>query len=653
MGVVYRARDTRLDREVAVKVLPDSFAHDPDRRARFEREAKAVAALSHPNIVAIHDIGTHEGIPFAVMELLEGETLRSRLTKGPLPRQQTIEVGKPIADGLAAAHARGIIHRDLKPENLFLTADGRVKILDFGLARMEQAPNSQEATGPYVPAQTDPGTILGTAGYMSPEQVRGQTADTRSDLFSLGCVLYEMVTGRRAFERETASATMAAILHEEPPGLTASGRELPPELAGLLRRCLAKDASQRPQGARELAAELGATGKAPTLDRAGASGGLSSRTLAVVAALSLSAMIALAVYLLKRDGGQSEAGKAEVETRAIEALAVLPFTTEGGDADSAFLGDGITWSLSNSLSQVHSLKVRPFASVARYKGQASDLIAAGKALQVQAVVTGSIQRRGSDLVVSMELVDVRDNHLLCSERYNRKFADVLTVQEEIARDLAAKLRLRLTGEEQRQLAKRPTENLEAYRLYILGRAEWNKRTEDSLKSGIRYFERALTEGPQFARAWSGIADCYSTLVAYAYVPPKEALPKAEAAARKALALDESLAEAHTSLGSVLNEQWDWNGAEREYKRALELNPNYATAHHYYARHLVPLGWLAEAAEEGKRAIALDPLSPILRCFTARVYTILGQPDQATGLCRQVLATDPNFPLGHMPTRQRA
>jgi eukaryotic-like serine/threonine-protein kinase len=636
-----------LEREVAVKVLPDAFVHDPSRRARFEREAKAVAALSHPNILAIHDFGTHESIIYAAMELLEGETLRSRLTKGPLPWPQAVEVGTAITDGLAAAHAKGIIHRDLKPENLFLTADGRVKILDFGLARIEPAPNFREETGPYVPAQTDPGTVIGTAGYMSPEQVRGQPADARSDIFSFGCVLYEMVTGRRAFERDTAAATMAAILHEEQPELTASGHEVPTQLARLIQRCLAKKAGQRPQEARELAADLRAIVTAPTLELAQAPRRLPVHTFAVVAALALSLVIALTMYLRDRGSRRSDAGKTQGEPKAIEALAVLPFTNDGGDADSAFLGDGITWSLSNSLSQLRSLKVRPFTSVSQYKGQAIDPVSVGKALQVQAVVTGSIQKRGTDLVISMELVDVRDNHLICSERYNRKFADVLTVQEEIARDLAAKLRLRLTGEEQRQLAKKPTENLEAYRLYILGRGEWNKRTEVSLKNGIRYFEQALKEDPQFARAWSGISDCYGMLASYNYLPPKEILPKAEAAARKALALDESLAEAHTSLGHVLDDQWDWRGAEREFKRALELNPNYATAHHWYGNHLVTQGRLAEAAEEGKLAIALDPLSPILRMFTARLYAYLGQPDRAIQLCQEILAVDPNFPIAHL------
>jgi serine/threonine protein kinase len=427
MGEVYRARDTRLGREVAVKVLPELFAHDPDRRARFEREAKAVSALSHPNILAIHDYGTEGGITYAVMELLEGETLRSRLAKGPLPWREAVGIGAGIAEGLAAAHAKGVVHRDLKPENLFLTTDGRVKVLDFGLARAMAPVDSQAETGPQMPVDTDPGAVMGTVGYMSPEQVRGQPADVRSDIFAFGCVLYEMVTGRRAFQRETAAETMTAILHDEPAELGSSARQIPVELGRVIRQCPAKSPSQRLQSARDLALGLRTTATdlalhRPAVDRP------SSRLMAGIgAALLVIGVIGTAAYVVTRTGNRAEPGRPAAEAKDVEALAVLPFENVSGDQKTEFLSDGVAEQIINSLSQLRrrDLRVRPSTSVSRYKGKTPDVPTFGRELDVQMIVTGTLQQQGEELSIRVALVDVRENNHLWGNSYRGKLGGIL------------------------------------------------------------------------------------------------------------------------------------------------------------------------------------------------------------------------------------
>src|SRR5712692_7278870 len=437
MGEVYRARDPRLARDVAIKVLPEHLSKDPQALARFEREAKAVAALSHPNILAIFDVGSEQGLSYAVTELLEGETLRTRLGRGAMAWRKAAETGAALADGLAAAHAKGITHRDLKPDNIFLTSDGRVKILDFGLARFTPAASPSDEG--MTQGETQVGTVVGTVGYMSPEQVRGAAVGPSSDIFSLGCVLHEMISGRRAFLGKTPAETLSAILRDNPAELTGTGVQIPQELERLIAHCLEKNAEERFQSARDLAFGLKAA-----LGGSGASTG-------------------------------SQPAPPE-STKAANSIAVLPFANASRDPDAEYLSDGITESIINSLTQIGQLRVTPRSKVFRYKGQDVDPQAAGRELGVRVVLAGRVVQRGETLVVGTELIDVLEGSQLWGERYNRKFADIFAVEEEIARKISESLRMKLSGEEKKRLGKRFTENSEAYQLYLKGRHYWVKRT---------------------------------------------------------------------------------------------------------------------------------------------------------------------------------
>jgi serine/threonine-protein kinase len=637
MGEVYRARDTRLDRDVAVKVLPKPFTYDPDRRARFTREAKAVAALSHPNILAIHDYGTEQGVTFAVMELLEGETLRSRLVGGAVPWRKAVEIAAAVADGLAAAHAKGIVHRDLKPANIFLTADGRVKVLDFGLARVGPPAAPPAGTATYHTPHTDPGTVMGTAGYMAPEQVRGHPADARSDLFALGCVLYEMVTGQRAFARETNAETMTAILHDDPPEPAGSGKAVPPELARVIRHCLEKNPDERFESARDLAFRLrelltdsGVARPAP-----GLAGRLRSRP-AVVAALGLLAGLLAAVLILPRlfapTGG------------AIDTIAVLPLAAaNGGGPDADLLADGVTESLINSLARLPNLRrVLAWSTVQRYKGRDVNPQQLGRELGVRAVLTGRVARRGDTLDIQAELVEVETGAHLWGDKSQHKFADIVPVQEEIARQIAENLRLRLTGAE-RRLVKRHTASAEAYWLYLLGRHHWNRRSRDGLQRGIEYFRQAIGVDPAYALAYAGLADSYMLLTAYSHLPPGDAALAARSAADKALEFDPALGEGYISRGWIRYVyDWDWAGAEADFRQALALNPGYATGHHWYADFLAAMGRFGEAEEQVRRAKEIDPLSAIINRDVAWTYYFAGRYDQAAEQLQKVLELDPKF-----------
>ncbi len=594
MGEVYRARDSRLDRDVAIKILPEMLAQDPRALARFEREAKAVAALSHPNILAIHDFGVEGNLHFVVTELLEGETLRSRLTASGLSPRKAVEIAAALAEGLAAAHAKGIVHRDLKPENIFLTVDGRVKILDFGLARrVEEAADPEATQGDGV---TEPGAVMGTAGYMSPEQVRGEKAEAPSDIFALGSVLYEMVSGKRAFSRANPVETMSAILREEPEALSDT------QLQRVVARCLEKRPGERFQSARDLA---------------------------------------FAVRQASTPVQTPQAGMPVLP--ALDSIAVLPFANASGDPDAEYLSDGIAESIINSLTRLGQLRVIPRSTMFRYKGSDADPQAVGRELGVRAVLTGRVLLRGETLIVSAELIDVAAQAQLWGERYNRKLADIFAVEEEIARQISENLRVKLSGEEKKRLAKRPTDNPEAYQLYLKGRYYWAKRTPEMMRRGMEHFERAIQTDPTYALAYAGLADCYGVLAAYNEAPPRDGKQRYLALARKSVELDPELPETHVSLAfAVWHFDWDWTAAEREFQRAFDLDPNCVQAHDWYGFYLASVGRFDDSIREIRRAKQLDPLSLLVHAHELTYLWLARRPEEAVALGHKALEMDPNY-----------
>jgi TolB-like protein/Tfp pilus assembly protein PilF len=626
MGVVWKALDTRLDREVAIKLLPDDFADDPERLARFKQEAKAVAALSHPNILAIYDVGAEEGLSFAVMELLEGETLRERLRGAAPAWRKTAEIGAAIADGLAAAHSKGIIHRDLKPENVFITTDGVVKILDFGLVRRERAiSQGEKAAAPTVTVQTSPGAVMGTLTYMSPEQLRGEPGDARSDIFALGCLLYEMAAGKKAFSRATASETMAAILKEEPSDISAERKEIPAELERVIQHALEKRPEERFQSARDLAFGL----------RSVESGTAPSRKVYWIAALSLVVVAAAVMLGLLYFGGPSPGER-------IESLAILPFTNEGGDPDTEFLAEEIPASIINSLSRLENLRVVPRDSVAHYAARSDDNYSLAREMDVAALLTGRITVRGGSLSISAELVDVANDRQIWGERYSEELSDILSIEADISKRISDELRLRLSGDEKDRLSRGYTENAEAHLAYLQGRFWWNKRTRESYDKAIASFDEAIRIDPDYALAYAGKADCYALLAMHALVPG-DFIHQAREAAEKALALDDTLAEAHASMGWIRwIYDWDWEAAEESFERAIRLNPRYPTARNWYGAFLAAMGRGDEAIEQIKRARQLDPGSLIINRDLGVVYSWIGQSDLAIEQLLKTIEMDPQF-----------
>ena len=648
MGEVYRARDTRLDRVVALKVLPTHMARDPVALGRFEREAKAVAALSHPNILAIYDYASHQDVHFAVMELLEGENLRGRIERVRLPWRKAVEIGVAIAEGLSAAHAKGIVHRDLKPENIFLTSDGLVKILDFGLARMTpgmgNAGTGEDATTLLADNQTVPGTMMGTVRYMSPEQARGERADARSDIFSLGCVLYEMTAGVHPFNRNTGVETIAAILKDPPAEISGAGNNVPPEFETLVGHCLEKNPDDRFQSARDLAfalksMSLAANSGQATPVRAPApppKARPSVRPRWILASVLAAVLLAAGSYWWFFVGG------------AVDSLAVLPLVNAGGDPNIEYLSDGITEGIINNLAQLPNVGVASRSSVFRYKDQQADPQQIAKQLNVAALLMGRLALRGDTVSISVELVDAKTNRQIWGEQYDRKLDDLLGVQSEITREISEKLRLRLSGEEQTRLAKRQTQDSEGYQLYLRGRYQWNKRTLDGMQQAIDLFQQAIAKDSRYALAYAGLADAYILLADYNVLPAREVMPRAREAAARALQIDDSLAEAHTSLGWVkLTHDWAWPDAEREFERALELSPSYALAHQMYGEYLTLTGKPDEAAAQMDLALKADPVSlPMNRAAASAAY-YAGRYDQAIEQAQKTLQLEPTFVGAHV------
>lgn len=614
MGEVYRAEDTRLERHVAVKVLPARLADDERARRRFEREARAVAALSHPNILAIHDFGVDRDVAFAVMELLEGESLRDEMRRsGPLALPRALQHAARTALGLAAAHGKGIVHRDLKPENLFVTRDGQLKILDFGLAKVRERIRAGGDTSELTAETTQPGSMLGTAAYMAPEQARGEPVDVRCDIFSLGVILYEMLAGAHPFRRDAALATIVAIMHDEPRPLDTWVPAAPSDLVGLVRRCLEKDPAIRLGDARELAQHLEAC-----IDAGSGS------------------------------SGSSGVAQSRAADHPIDSLAVLPFQTEGGTDDDDFLGDGITDTLIDNLSRIPRLRVMARSTVFKYRDGATTPGEVARSLGVRAVLTGSLRRRRDTLVVRAELVDGTDGQRLWGGRFDRAATDLLEIEKEISHEIVENLRFRLSPRERNLIAKRHTDDPEAYELYLRGRHVWHQwKTPEGMRMAIGFFERALAADPLFARALAGLADSYNMLGNIKALPPSQAYPLAKTHAQQGLVIDDSLAELHTSLGFIHRHwEWDWEGAERSYRRAIALNPGYSTAHRWYGHLLAGLGRHDESIVASRRAVELDPLSLLIRGALGDSFFYARRYDEAIALYRETLEMDATFLAGH-------
>ena len=632
MGEVYLAQDSRLGRRVALKLLPDHFVTNEDRLRRFRQEARAASALNHPNIITIHEIGEAETTHYIVTEFIEGETLRALLTRNRIEFVRALDIATQTASALAAAHVAGIVHRDIKPENIMLRRDGYVKVLDFGIAKlMPEGPSPSMG----MSFETTPGLIVGTAHYMSPEQAQGLKVDERTDIWSLGVVLYEMLTGQLPFKGKTPSHTVVSIVEQQVPPLVR-GPEVPVELERILLKTLNKNPEQRYQTAKDMLADLrmlqrdlDSGVRANTTQEIAKAHTSSVRSFVrIVKPYWLTAMVAVAVLLVTIAG---IAYFTSSNKKSINSLAILPFVNATSDPNTEHLSEGITESLINNLSQIPRLRVMARTTVFSFNGQNPDSRKVGNDLGVDAVVTGRVTQLADTLVIQVELVDVSSGAQIWGERFNRKLTDVVTMQEEISREISEKLHLRMTDEERSRVSKRHTINAEAYQSYLKGRYHWNKRTQDGLKKSIEYFSEALEKDPTYAQAYAGIADSYNTLARFNFLRPQEAYPKARAAVTKALEIDETLAEAHSSLAVVkMDYEWDLPGAEREFKRAIELNPSYPSAHQWYGLLLVSRGQTEEALAETKRAQQLDPLSLIVDMGVGGLYIYARRFDEAIG-----------------------
>lgn len=679
MGEVYLARDLRLERKVAIKILPSGFTRDTSRIQRFKQEAKAVSSLNHPNIITIHEVG-EAGLEsdgemalrhFIATEFVDGKTLREIISSRNISVLASLDIGAQIASALSAAHEAGIVHRDIKPENVMIRRDSIVKVLDFGLAKLTE--RNEGPVDPDAPTaarlDTDPGTVLGTATYMSPEQVRGMRVDARSDIFSLGIVLYEMISGQMPFKGETPADVMSQVLNHTPPALTSLAT-VPLELHRIVGKALNKNRDERYQNIKDLLIDIKSLKRelevTTTLAHSGRSSGESAQPVSYETTVNPTPSgnsspteelpayrtVSSAEYIVNQLSRHKfrilvaiatliviglAISKFTDRSHSIESIAILPFATVNANNEAQILSDLITDSIINNLSQISNLKVIARSAVIKFRGYETDISEVSRQLDVHAILTGRILQRGEDLSVSVALVDARDNRHLWGEQYNRKVTDLLLIQQDISRDVSDKLLLKISGEEKRRI--------DASSLYLKGRNAWNKRTAESIREGLGYFEQAIRVDPTYAPAYAGLADCYNMLVNYSIMPGREAFPKAKEAAQKALELDPALAEAHAAMAFTYF-QWDWNWAEaeREFNRAIELKPNYGPAHQWFSSLLIVTGRTDEAISEARRAQDIDPFSSIVASHLAWISYLSRHDDQTIMVAQRTLKTDPNsFP----------
>ncbi len=643
MGVVYRARDERLDRAIALKVLPAGTLADETARKRFRQEALTLSRLNHPNIATVFDFDTQGGVDFLAMEYVVGTTLAQKLSSGPLAEKEVASLGVQVADALEEAHEQGVVHRDLKPGNIMITAKGRVKVLDFGIAKLLRP---ESPLGPNLAAPTESfaltQAVVGTLPYAAPEQLRGEPVDARTDLYALGAVLYEMVTGKRPFREELAPRLIDAIFHQPPAPLRAEHPEISPTLEQVILKCLEKNPANRYSSARDLATELRGL-VAPTTPSAitapAPRKGLSRRIL-VAASLAAAVIVALVVAKIAPWRALRSAKNA---AGRIESLAVLPLENLSKDPDQEFFAEGMTDELITQLAKVSALRVISRTSVMPYKATQKSLPEIARELHVDAVVEGSVLRSGNRVRITAQLIRAATDQHLWAESYERDLSDVLKLQSEVARTIASEIRVQLTPQEQAHFANARAVNPEAYELYLRGRTSFEKWSLDGSKVALDYFQRAIDKDPQYAAPYAGMAEAYVIL---SPVPQKEALPKATEAVAKALELDETSSEAHTSLAMMkFFAEWDWAGAEKEFKRAIELNPNQTEARHFYSHLLMAEGRQEESLAQADRYMAIDPRSPAANLHLGFAYLFSRQNDRAIEQLRKTLTLDPNYAEG--------
>ncbi len=598
MGVVYKAEDTKLRRKVALKFLPSEYASEPQLKARFTREAQAAAALNHPNIITVYEVADYQSKPYIAMEYVEGEPLKDLIARKELSVGEVLDVALQISGGLAAAHQAGIIHRDIKPQNILMGKDGRVRICDFGLAKAKKDVTLTQA-----------GSTLGTIAYMSPEQAQGREADHRSDIFSFGVVLYEMIAGRLPFKGEHEAAVIHSIIEDVPEPLARYKSDVPGEFQRIVGKAMEKSREVRYQHADDLGADL---------------------------------------RRLKTELQRGETRTLESAKKPRPSIAVLPFTNLSADKEQEYFCDGMAEEIINALSHVKGLRVVARTSAFAFKGKSEDIREIGKKLNVETVLEGSVRKERNRLRITAQLVNVTDGYHLWSEKYDRNMEDIFAIQDEISLAIVDKLKIKLLGKEKEALVKRHTDDPEAYNFYLKGRYFWNKRTEDGLKKSVENLKLAIKKDPEFALAYAGLADSVSTLGFYGFLPRKDAFTEAKLEAVKALEIDDTVGETHAAMANIKAWcEWDLEGAERDYRRALELNPSDAEAHHMYAHLLEGLGRFDEAFREMDLALELEPLSINLNSCIGQILFAARRFDEAIDQLQKTIEMDPNLSLSYL------